>query len=66
MLRIYETFDQNLIHQIKNILTNSLRFKINIVMPTLYRDYKEFINAFTKRGGIIEAIHPSVRKNSFG
>lgn len=35
-------------------------------MPTLYRDYKEFITAFTKRGGIIEAIHPSVRKNNFG
>jgi len=27
-------------------------------MPTLYRDYKEFLMHFTKRGGIIEAMCP--------
>ena len=65
MLKIYESFDQNQIHQIKNIISFNLRNKINITMPTLYRDYKEFLLHFTKRGGIIEAIPPNIRKHQF-
>ena len=63
ILRIYENFDQNQIHQIKNILQNALRYKISIVQPTLYRDYREFITHFIKRGGIIEAVRPNVKKS---
>ena len=47
--------DHHLILAIKNILTASLKSKLIMVMPTLYRDYKEFLMHFNRRGGILEA-----------
>ncbi len=36
---------------------------MRIVTPTLYRDYKEFMSAMTKHGGVIEAIPYTIARN---
>jgi hypothetical protein len=45
----------DLIDIIKPILAKSLPRKVSIAMPTLYKSWAEYMTAFCRVGGIIEA-----------
>ncbi|EGR31111.1 IQ calmodulin-binding motif family protein, putative, partial [Ichthyophthirius multifiliis] len=54
--------NQDLLHKIQEVLTKSLPSKIKMAIPSLYQNYKQFINYFVRKGGIIEA-SPTYQSN---
>ncbi|EAS06221.3 IQ calmodulin-binding motif protein (macronuclear) [Tetrahymena thermophila SB210] len=55
LLKQYSEVTEEIIQKIKQIVSKTLASKVKIAMPTLYKDYKEYLSCFLRRGGIIEA-----------